>query len=372
MRFLIEKAALLKALQHVTSVVERRNTIPILANVSLRADADALHLKATDLDIEVTESAKAEVMTPGGTTVPAHTLHDIVRKLPEGAQIELADKGDEGRLAITAGSSRFLLACLSADDFPELGLDGMSHSFRIHARDLAQLIEKTRFAISTDETRYYLNGIYLEAKETPDGAFLRAVATDGHRLARMDAALPEGAAGMPGIILPRKTVQELAKLLADYADEVFVELSANKVRFKAGDIVLTSKLIDGTFPDYQRVIPQGNDKIMHIAKADFISAVDRVSTLSSEKGRAVKLNISGGKLVLSVNNPESGSATEEMALEYEGDALEIGFNARYLIDIATQFESERAVFKMSDPSAPTLLQEEGDTSALYVLMPMRV
>ncbi len=372
MRFLIEKAALLKALQHVTSVVERRNTIPILANVSLRAEADALHLKATDLDIEVTESAKAEIMTPGGTTVSAHTLHDIVRKLPDGAQIELADKGDEGRLAITAGSSRFLLACLPADDFPELGLDGMSHSFKIHARDLAQLIEKTRFAISTDETRYYLNGIYFEAKETPEGAFLRAVATDGHRLARMDTALPDGAAGMPGIILPRKTVQELAKLLADYADEVLVELSANKIRFKAGDIVLTSKLIDGTFPDYQRVIPQSNDKTMHIGKADFISAVDRVSTLSSEKGRAVKLNISGGKLVLSVNNPESGSATEEMALEYEGDALEIGFNARYLIDIASQFEGERAVFKMSDPSAPTLLQEEGDPSALYVLMPMRV
>lgn len=372
MRFLIEKAALLKALQHVTSVVERRNTIPILANVSLRAEADALHLKATDLDIEVTETAKAEIMAPGGTTVPAHTLHDIVRKLPDGAQIELADKGDEGRLAITAGSSRFLLACLPADDFPELGLDGMSHNFSIHARDLAQLIEKTRFAISTDETRYYLNGIYFEVRETPEGAFLRAVSTDGHRLARMDTALPEGAAGMPGIILPRKTVQELAKLLADYADEVFVELSANKIRFKAGHIVLTSKLIDGTFPDYQRVIPQSNDKTMQISKADFISAVDRVSTLSSEKGRAVKLNISGGKLVLSVNNPESGSAMEEMTLEYEGDPLEIGFNARYLIDIATQFESERAVFKMSDPSAPTLLQEEGDTDALYVLMPMRV
>ncbi|MBX2806298.1 MAG: DNA polymerase III subunit beta [Hyphomicrobiales bacterium] len=372
MRFLIEKAALLKALQHVTSVVERRNTIPILANVSLRAEADALHLKATDLDIEVTETAKAEVMTAGGTTVPAHTLHDIVRKLPDGAQIELVDKGDEGRLAITAGSSRFLLACLPADDFPELGLDGMSHSFALHARDLAQLIEKTRFAISTDETRYYLNGIYFEAKETPDGPSLRAVATDGHRLARMDIALPDGAAGMPGIILPRKTVQELAKLLADHADDVLVELSANKIRFKADDIVLTSKLIDGTFPDYQRVIPQSNDKTMHIGTADFISAVDRVSTLSSEKGRAVKLNISGGQLVLSVNNPESGSATEEMALEYEGDALEIGFNARYLIDIATQFKNDRAVFKMSDPSAPTVLQEEGETSALYVLMPMRV
>lgn len=372
MRLLIEKNALLKALQHVTSVVERRNTIPILANVSLRADNDALHLKATDLDIEVTETAKAETMAPGGTTVPAHTLHDIVRKLPDGAQIELAGKADEGRLAITAGPARFLLACLPADDFPELGLDGMSHNFQIPARDLAQLIEKTRFAISTDETRYYLNGIYLHAIETPDGAYLRAVATDGHRLARMDAALPEGAMGMPGVILPRKTVQELAKLLADYSDDVTINLSANKIRFTAGDVVLTSKLIDGTFPDYQRVIPQNNDKSMHIDTTAFTKAVDRVSTLSSEKGRAVKLNISDGKLILSVNNPESGSATEELEMEYSGEPLEIGFNARYLLDIAAQFDGDRAIFKLSDPSAPTVLQDENNASALYVLMPMRV
>ncbi|MGF1620583.1 MAG: DNA polymerase III subunit beta [Rhodomicrobiaceae bacterium] len=372
MRLLIEKSALLKALQHVTSVVERRNTIPILANVSLRAEENSLHLKATDLDIEVTETAKAETMTHGGTTVPAHTLHDIVRKLPDGAQIELANKADEGRLAISAGSSRFLLACLSADDFPELGLDDMSHAFQLPARDLARLIDKTKFAISTDETRYYLNGIYFHAIETEDGTFLRSVATDGHRLARMDVALPDGAMGMPNIILPRKTVQELAKLLTDKADEVSVNLSANKIRFTAGDVVLTSKLIDGTFPDYQRVIPQGNDKSMRIDTAAFISAVDRVSTLSSEKGRAVKLNMAEGKLVLSVNNPESGSATEELELDYHGEALEIGFNARYLLDIAAQFESDRAVFEMSDPSAPTVLHDENDTSALYVLMPMRV
>jgi DNA polymerase-3 subunit beta len=372
MRLLIEKSALLKALQHVTSVVERRNTIPILANVSLRAANDALQLKATDLDIEVTETAKAETMAAGGTTVPAHTLHDIVRKLPDGAQIELASKDDEGRLAITAGSSRFLLACLPADDFPELGLDGMSHNFTLPARDLARLIEKTRFAISTDETRYYLNGIYFHAMESEDGAHLRAVATDGHRLARMDAPLPAGAAGMPPIILPRKTVQEVAKLLADHTDEVTVSLSANKVRFTAGDVVLTSKLIDGTFPDYQRVIPQSNDKMMRIDTKAFTSAVDRVSTLSSEKGRAVKLNISDGRLMLSVNNPESGSATEELDMEYEGEPLEIGFNARYLMDIAAQFEGDRAVFKLADPSAPTVLHDENDISALYVLMPMRV
>jgi DNA polymerase-3 subunit beta len=372
MRLLIEKNALLKALQHVTSVVERRNTIPILANVSLRAEGDALHLRATDLDIEVTETAKAETMAGGGTTVAAHTLHDIVRKLPDGAQIELASKDEEGRLAITAGPSRFLLACLPADDFPELGLDGMSHHFELPARDLARLIEKTRFAISTDETRYYLNGIYIHAVEAPEGPHLRAVATDGHRLARMDVALPDGATGMPGVILPRKTVQELAKLLADHTDDVAVNLSTNKIRFTAGDIVLTSKLIDGTFPDYQRVIPQNNDKLMRIDNGIFTKAVDRVSTLSSEKGRAVKLNIAEGKLVLSVNNPESGSATEELDLDYSGEPLEIGFNSRYLLDIAAQFDGDRAVFEMSDPSAPTVLHDENDMAALYVLMPMRV
>ncbi len=372
MRLLIEKTALLKALQHVTSVVERRNTIPILANVSLRAEGDCLHLKATDLDIEVTETAKAETTAPGGTTVSAHTLHDIVRKLPDGAQIELASKGDEGRLAITAGPSRFLLACLPADDFPDLGLDGMSHSFELPSRDLTRLLEKTRFAISTDETRYYLNGIYLHAIETEGEWRLRAVATDGHRLARMDVSLPAGGEGMPGIILPRKTVQELAKLLADHADEVKVNLSANKIRFTAGHVVLTSKLIDGTFPDYQRVVPQNNDKTMRVANAAFMKAVDRVSTLSSEKGRAVKLNISDGKLVLSVNNPESGSATEELETEYSGEPLEIGFNARYLLDISAQLEGDRAAFKLSDPSAPTVLQDDHDISALYVLMPMRV
>ncbi len=372
MRLLIEKSALLKALQHVTSVVERRNTIPILANVSLQADSGALHLKATDLDIEVTETAVAEALTPGGTTVAAHMLHDIVRKLPDGAQIELAGKGQDGRLAVISGASRFLLACLPADDFPELGLDGMSHEFSIPSRDLSQLIEKTRFAISTDETRYYLNGIYFHAIGGSGGQFLRAVATDGHRLARMDVPLPEGAIGMPGIILPRKTVQELAKLLTDQSENVAVGLSVNKIRFTAGNVVLTSKLIDGTFPDYQRVIPQNNDKSMQIETAHFMSAVDRVSTLSSEKGRAVKLAISENKLVLSVHNPESGSATEELDVNYSGEPLEIGFNARYLLDIAAQFDGGRAVFELSDPSAPTVLHDEKDTSALYVLMPMRV
>ncbi|MEJ2123210.1 MAG: DNA polymerase III subunit beta [Alphaproteobacteria bacterium] len=372
MRLLIEKNLLLKALQHVTSVVERRNTIPILANVSLSAEGGALRLKATDLDIEVTETIPAEVSEAGGTTVPAHTLHDIVRKLPDGSQIEFTLKPDDGRITLKSGASRFHLACLPADDFPDLGAGAMPHHFEMHPQDLSRLMGKTRFAVSTDETRYYLNGIYLHAAETSEGWRLRGVATDGHRLARMDVELPEGAQEMPSIILPRKTVHELGKLLTDPDGKVTIDLSPSKIRFTIGDVVLTSKLIDGTFPDYQRVIPQNNDKSMSAETTVFISAVDRVSTLSSEKGRAVKMELANGMLTLSVHNPESGSATEEIAAEYEGEALEIGFNARYLLDIAEQLESERAVFKLSDPSAPTVIEDEKDASALYVLMPMRV
>lgn len=372
MRLLIEKSLLLKALQHVTSVVERRNTMPIVANVALRTEGDELHLKATDCEIEVTESVKIELTTAGATTVPAHTLHDIVRKLSDGAQIELNSLANEGRLALKSGASRFLLACLPPDDFPDLGATGMLHSFELLSEELKRLIEKTRFAISTDETRYYLNGIYLHAIETPEGWRLRTVATDGHRLARMDIPLPEGAKGMPGVILPRKTVNEVVKLLSDYSGKVTVSLSANKIRFATGNVVLTSKLIDGTFPDYQRVIPSGNERGMSANTASFIAAVDRVSTLSTDKGRPVKLSISESGLELSVHNTESGSATEELDAEFSGTGLEIGFNARYLLDIATQLEGEKLTFKFSDSSAPAIVLDGENPAALYVLMPMRV
>jgi DNA polymerase-3 subunit beta len=372
MRLLIEKSALLKALQHVTSVVERRNTIPILANVSLRAEGSALHFKATDLDIEVTETAPAEVVATGSTTAPAHTLHDIVRKLPDGAQIEMSRQGDDGRIALTAGPSRFLLACLPADDFPDLGLSGMSHHFEIPAHDLKALIEKTRFAISTEETRYYLNGIYLHAIETPEGWRLRAVATDGHRLARVELPAPTGSDGMPGVIIPRKAVAEIVKLVEDGSESVIVELSSAKVRLTFDGVILTSKLIDGTVPDYQRVIPVGNDKMLTVERSDFAKAVDRVSTISSERGRAVKLALADGRLTLTVTNPDSGSATEEIEVDYDAAPIDIGFNARYLLDITAQLDGDTALFKLADPGSPTIVQDREGASALYVLMPMRV
>lgn len=370
MKFTIERAALLKALNHVTSVVEKRTTIPILTHVLLRAEEDELQLKATDLDIEIVETVKAETTAPGGATVSAHMLYDIVRKLPEGATIGLSND-DEGRLLLSAGRSRFSLPSLPAAEFPDLGAIPMDHTFELLAKDLVKLIEKTRFAISTEETRYYLNGIYLHAV----GDKLRAVATDGHRLAQMDVPLPAGAEGMPGVIVPSKTVAEVLKLIADIKGEVGVELSPNKIRITTGTaprVVLTSKLIDGAFPDYTRVVPAGNDKILQVMNSDFIRAVDRVSTILSEKGRAVKLSISSDNLVLSVNNPDSGSATEELPASYAADPLEIGFNARYVMDIAAEIEGGHIIFLFSDPGSPAIVKDDGNDAALFVLMPMRV
>jgi DNA polymerase III subunit beta len=356
----------------VHRVVERRNTIPILANVLIKAERGKLSLKATDLDLEVIDSVAAEVSPGGATTVPAHMFYEIVRKLPEGAQIVIEGSGDRAVLSLRAGRSRFTLQTLPESDFPDLAAGEMTHSFKLAAADLKRLIDKTQFAISTEETRYYLNGIYLHTAGTAKAATLRAVATDGHRLAQVELPLPEGAAGMPGIIVPRKTVGEVQRLIETGEGEVAIELSAGKIRFSIGDVVLTSKLIDGTFPDYARVIPANNDKSLTVDKKDFEAAVDRVSTVSSERGRAVKLSITGGRLVLSVTNPDSGSATEELEVEYESDPLDIGFNSRYLLDIAAQIEGEVAVLKLADPGSPTLIQDKDAKGALYVLMPMRV
>jgi DNA polymerase III subunit beta len=372
MKVTVERADLLKSLSHVHRVVERRNTIPILANVLVRADRSQLAFKATDLDLEVVESIAAEVSPGGATTVPAHMFYEIVRKLPEGAQIMLETTGDRASMAIRAGRSRFTLQTLPESDFPDLSAGDLEHKFTLAARDLKRLIDKTQFAISTEETRYYLNGIYLHVAGPAKGKLLRAVATDGHRLAQVDLPAPAGADGMPSVIVPRKTVGEIQRLIEDMDGDVTVELSAAKIRFSVGSVVLTSKLIDGTFPDYARVIPHANDKQLEVERKEFEQAVDRVSTVSSERGRAVKLAIASGKLVLSVTNPDSGSATEELEVAYEGDPIDIGFNSRYLLDIAAQIDGDTAVLKLADPGSPTLIGDKASADALYVLMPMRV
>ena len=372
MKFTIDRGGLLKALTHVQSVVERRNTIPILANVLVRADDNVVELAATDMDISVVEKIAAGVSQSGAITVSAHTLFDIVRKLEEGAQVELGGGTEEGQLAVKSGRSTLKLSTLASEDFPTMMDDDMPHSFAMSASDLRALIDRTRFAISQEETRYYLNGIYLHAAENNGNKVLRAVATDGHRLALMETPLPVGADEIPGVIVPRKTVNELRKLIDEAEDDISITLCETKIKFTVNSIVLTSKLIDGTFPDYDRVIPEANDKLLEVSCKRFERAVDLVSTISTEKSRAIKLSLGDNCLVLSATSADTGSAMEELEVDYSDEQLEIGFNSRYLIDITQQIRGDAARFSLSDAASPTLVRDTTDSSALYVLMPMRV
>ncbi|MGD9293902.1 MAG: DNA polymerase III subunit beta [Roseobacter sp.] len=372
MKISIERADLLKAVSQAQSVVERRNTIPILANVLIEAEGSDVTFRATDLDIEVVDRAPAQVERAGATTVSATTLHEIARKLPDGALVTLTADSATGRLTVEAGRSNFSLATLPKEDFPIMASSEYESNFTADAPALRRLFDKSKFAISTEETRYYLNGVYMHVADADGGRTLRCVATDGHRLARIDANLPEGAEDMPGVIVPRKTVNELGKLLDDDDAKIAVSVSETKVRFATPEITLTSKVIDGTFPDYTRVIPQGNTRKLEVDANDFAKAVDRVATVSSERSRAVKLQLDEDRLVLSVNAPDSGAAEEELAVAYGDERLEIGFNAKYLQEIASQVDRENAVFLFNSSGDPTLMREGNDQTAVYVVMPMRV
>jgi DNA polymerase-3 subunit beta len=374
MKATIERATLLRCLSHVQSVVERRNTIPILSNVLIEAEGDnSLKVMATDLDLQVVEHMDASVDSAGAITVSAHLLFDIARKLPEGSPVSL--EAADNRMAINAGRSRFSLPPLPRDDFPVIVEGDLPTSFELPAKTLSELIDRTRFAISTEETRYYLNGIFFHVSDDNEPV-LRAAATDGHRLARFTLPRPAGAEGMPDVIVPRKAVAELRKLLDESLDgNVQIDLSASKVRFKlggTGGVVLTSKLIDGTFPDYSRVIPTGNDKLLRLDPKSFHEGVDRVATIATEKTRAVKMGLDKDKVTLTVTSPDNGTATEEVPAEYSSDGFEIGFNAGYLKDILNQIDADTVEIHLADAGAPTLIRKDENSPALYVLMPMRV
>jgi len=368
MKLTIDRAMLIKPLGHVQSVVERRNTIPVLSNVVLKAEDGQLALTATDMDMDIVESVAAAVIEPGTITTPAQLLYEIVRKLPDGAEIEI-NAGGEGQVQISAGRSSFNLPTLPVDDFPAISTAPMACEFTLAAAELKALIENTRFAVSTEETRYYLNGIYLHLA---DGHMLRAVSTDGHRLARSQMDMPANAEMMPSVIVPRKAVGEMSKLIDEFEGDVQIGLSDSRARFRFGAVEVNTKLIDGTFPDYQGVIPTENNHIMQVSVASFKDSVDRVSTISAEKTRSIKMKLTPGSLTLSATSPDAASAVETLEVQYDGADIEIGFNARYLMDIAAQIDGNMMEFALSDASAPTVIRAPGDDANLFVLMPMRV
>lgn len=368
MHITIDRGALLKPLAALNRIVERRPTIPILGNVLLQARGGHLRLQATDLDIWAEASAPAVVDAPGALTVPAATFHDIVRKLPDGCQIELTAEGDGARLLVKAGRSRFVLLSLPEEDWPGLPDEDLPHRFALPARAVQRILTHTTFAISSEETRYYLNGVHLHATE----GCLHAAATDGHRLAHITVPLPDGAAGMPPVTVPRKTVGELARLAADAEGDMDFAVSGSKVRFAAAGITLTSKLIDGPFPDYRRVIPTGNDKIATLDSGVLKAAVDRVTTLCGERGRGVRLDFAPGTLTLSVTNADAGEASEEVAADFEGEPLTIGFQGRYLSEILSVLASDTVRLALADAGSPCLIKSHDGAEALIVLMPMRV
>ncbi len=399
MKLTLSRKDLAKALDFAARVVQRRTTIPILSNVRLTAALDAsgrrppgavgecrserhsmperagingrLTLAATDLDLEAQTSVEAEVAAAGDLTVSAATFAEIVRKLAAD-KVSLDFDASNNRLAVKAARAKFHLATLPAADWPTLERGEMSHSFALPAATLARALKKTSFAISTEETRYYLNGIFVHATEAGE---LRFVATDGHRLARFGMTAPEGSAEMPGVIIPSRAVAELARLAEAAAKEngdIAIEVSPQKILFRAGETTLLSKLIDGSFPDYERVIPRSNDRIVTLSRETFAPALDRVATLVSERGRAVKLAFADDCATLSVTSADMGSATEDLDAGYDGSPLEIGFNPRYVADALNALDGDQARLELIDGGRPAILREREDADFLAVLMPMRI
>ena len=373
MQLTIDRTALLKALAHAQGIVERRNTIPILSNVLLQAGQGGLTVTASDMEIELVETLPADVAQPGAITVPAAMLYEIVRKLPEGAEVELAAVAGKDQVTVKAGRSTFKLGTLPVDDFPQLVVGDLPCTFQLDAGSLILLLDRTKFAMSGEDSRYYLNGIYFHATTSGSLQVLRTVTTDGHRLARMEVPLPAGGEAMPPMILPRKSVMEIRKLLEEGQGDVTLAIAPGKARLTIGSLVLTTKLVDGRFPDYERAIPTGNDKVLQINCKAFAEGVDRVSTISSEKTRGVRLTIEPGSLCLSATRSDAPDrAEEELEVGYDSDPMQIGYNGRYLLEILQQIDSETVQIKLADSGSPSVVSAAGENSALYVLMPMRV
>ena len=374
MKINVERGAFLKALNHVQSVVERRNTIPILSNVMIEAGKGALKLTATDLDIEIVEAIPADILRNGSATAPAHMLYDIVRKLPDGAQVQVELLTSEGgRLAVSAGSVALRAGLPAARRISPRWRRAPCPTASGWRPTISSASSTRRASPSRPKRRAITSTASMcMPPRTPSRRSCAPWRPTAIAWRAIELELPDGAADMPGVIMPRKTVGELRKLLDDADGAIEISLSDTKIQFGFNGVELTSKLIDGNFPPYERVIPSGNDKALALEAKEFAQSVDRVSTICADKTRAVKLNVAKDKVTLSVVNPECGTATEDVGATYSAAALEIGFNARYLLDITGQIEGKEVRFLLSDAGSPAIIEDAEDARTLYVLMPLRV
>ena len=366
---------LLKALNHIHGIVEVRHTLPILSNIVLSAENNELSLSSTNLDIFCTDKIDAEIVNSGEISVPAITFFEIVKRLPSGSDVILSMGDEDTELMLKCGRSKFNLSTLKTEDFPILSDKDLSTNFVISADELSRMIDKTKFAISNEETRYYLNGIFFHKAESNSIKFLRAVATDGHRLAQYDIPLPQGADEITGIIIPKKTVFELRKVLDDADGDVNVSLNENKIKFSFNNLKIISKVIDGTFPDYTKVIPKNNDKKFKTNNSELKNAIDRVSAVAineETKSKAIKLTIENNKLNLSVESQSKGSAKEEIDINYSNEKVDIGFNSRYLMDICNEVDGDEIDVNLLDSISPAIILDKTDENLFFVLMPMRI
>ena len=375
MEFKINSTDLLKALSHIHGIVEVRHTLPILSNIILEAKEDKLILSSTNLDIYCSDKIKAEVLQSGEVSVSAVTFFEIIKRLPSGSEVLMIMEEGENEIKLTCGRSKFNLSTLKTDDFPIISDSDLSTNFVLSADELIRIIDKTKFAVSNEETRYYLNGIFLHKAERNSIQFLRAVATDGHRLAQYDIPLPQGAEDITGIIIPKKTIYELRKVLDDANGDVSVSLNENKIKFSFNDLKVVSKVIDGTFPDYTKVIPQKNDKNFKTNNSDLKNAIDRVSAVAANeesKSKAIKFCIENNSLSLSVESQSKGSANEMIDVNYSGDKVDIGFNSKYIIDICNEVDGDEISISLSDSISPAIILDKTDENLFFVLMPMRI
>lgn len=374
MKLTIDKKSFLKALSHGQGVVEKHTTIPIMSHVLLDAEAGILQLTTTDMDLALVERVEALVELPGKAAVLAHMLHDIVRKMPDNSQIRMELNAEKSQMRIIGGAADFNIACLPAEEFPQIAHAELPHRFKLPAATFRAVLDKSRFAMSTEETRYFLNGIHFHTMKNEAGELvLRSVATDAHRLACVEMSSPAEASDMPGIIVGRKTINELRKLLNEGDDTLEIGLSDSRIEFLVGNAKLSSRLIDGIFPDYEKVIPRHNDKVAIVNAKEFAQAVDRVATITVDKLRAIKVKVQSNKVLLSAASHEQGAAKEEVPADFPYDEpIEIGFNASYLADVVGQINEEEAQIILSDSNSAVILRGVNDNRAIFVLMPMRV